>query len=236
MAVELDLPVEVVVEHRGNDGADGAGAPDAVDVGVVEHRGARGVEADHRDVEAGVERARGGLGVEPDVELGRRRDVAQAVAPAHHGDAAEAREQLGAQRGEQRDVRERPDRVRAGPARRCARGSRPAGRPRASARRPRSIRAPAHRRARRRRARRRRDRGARPAAAPPAATGTSSRPARASTASALRVVVSSGRLPATVVSASSSTSGLASASRIAIASSTPGSQSMTSGVATGRAV
>ena len=79
-----------------------------------------------------------------------------------------------------------------------------------------------------------RPRGTTSGRAAPAATGTSSRPASASTRSALRVVVSSGRLPATVVRASNSTSGLASASRMAIASSTPGSQSMTSGMATGR--
>ena len=79
-----------------------------------------------------------------------------------------------------------------------------------------------------------RQRGTTSGRAAPAATGTSSRPASASTRRALRVVVSSGWLPATVVSASNSTSGLASASRMAIASSTPGSQSMTSGMATGR--
>ena len=49
------------------------------------------------------------LGVEPDVELRRGRHVAETVAPAHDRDAPEAREQLGAQRGQQRDVRERPD-------------------------------------------------------------------------------------------------------------------------------
>ena len=50
------------------------------------------------------------LGVEPDVELRRRRDVAEAVAAAHHRHAPEARQQLGPQRRQQRDVRERPDR------------------------------------------------------------------------------------------------------------------------------
>ncbi len=62
----------------------------------------------------------------------------------------------------------------------------------------------------------------------PAATGTSSRPTSASTFSALSVVFSSVWFPCTVVTPTSSTSGLASASRSAIASSWPGSQSMMS--------
>ena len=67
----------------------------------------------------------------------------------------------------------------------------------------------------------------------PAATGMSLRPAISSVTSALRVVLSSVWFPATVVTPISSTSGEASASRIAIASSWPGSQSMTIGVVTG---
>ena len=59
----------------------------------------------------------------------------------------------------------------------------------------------------------------------PAATGTSVRPSRVRTRSALRVVRSSGALPATVVIASSRSSGRAVASTIASASSCPGSQS-----------
>ena len=55
VAVELALPVEVVIEHRGRDRADVPGAADAVDLAVADHRRARRVEADHRDVEAGVE-------------------------------------------------------------------------------------------------------------------------------------------------------------------------------------
>ena len=61
--------------------------------------------------------------------------------------------------------------------------------------------------------------------AAPAATGTSVRPANSSSFSALTVVFSSVWLPWTVVTPTSSTSGLASASRSAIASSWPGSQS-----------
>ena len=56
----------------------------------------------------------------------------------------------------------------------------------------------------------------------PAATGTSPRPTSASTRSALSVVFSSVWLPCTVVTPTRSTSGLASASRSAIASSWPG--------------
>ena len=61
--------------------------------------------------------------------------------------------------------------------------------------------------------------------AAPAATGTSVRPVNSSSFSALTVVFSSVWLPWTVVTPTSSTSGLASASRRAIASSWPGSQS-----------
>jgi hypothetical protein len=60
----------------------------------------------------------------------------------------------------------------------------------------------------------------------PAATGISVRPVNSSSLSAFVVVFSSVWLPATVVMPRTSTSGLASASRSAIASSCPGSQSM----------
>ena len=60
--------------------------------------------------------------------------------------------------------------------------------------------------------------------------GCPQRPASSSTRSALAVVLSSVWLPATVVTPSSSSSGQASASRIAIASSWPGSQSRMIGV------
>ena len=71
-------------------------------------------------------------------------------------------------------------------------------------------------------------------ASAPAATGMSVLPAISSVTSALRVVLSSVWLPATVVTPRSSTSGEASASRIAIASSWPGSQSMRIGMLTSR--
>ncbi|CAB5015469.1 unannotated protein [freshwater metagenome] len=61
----------------------------------------------------------------------------------------------------------------------------------------------------------------------PAATGISARPIRSSTLRALRVVCSRVTLPATVVTAMRSISGLAQASMIAMASSWPGSQSNT---------
>src|SRR5919108_542772 len=65
----------------------------------------------------------------------------------------------------------------------------------------------------------------------PAATGISVRPANSRIRIAFAVVFSSVWLPATVVMPTSSTSGLASASRIAIASSWPGSQSIRTGSA-----
>ena len=64
----------------------------------------------------------------------------------------------------------------------------------------------------------------------PAATAMSARPARSSTRIAFAVVFASVWFPCTVVTPSSATSGLASASRSAIASSCPGSQSMMTGV------
>ena len=60
----------------------------------------------------------------------------------------------------------------------------------------------------------------------PAATGMSSRPTKSRTRIAFAVVFSSVWLPATVVTPSSSTSGLARASSSAMASSCPGSQSI----------
>ena len=89
-------------------------------------------------------------------------------------------------------------------------------------------------RSRRGRAPRRRARG-RAAASAPAATGTSPRPASSSTRSAFAVVFSSVWLPATVVTPTSSSSGEASASSSAIASSWPGSQSRMIGVGVMRA-
>ena len=62
-------------------------------------------------------------------------------------------------------------------------------------------------------------------AAQPAATGTSWMPASVHTRKALSVVSARGWFPATVVIAASETSGVPCASRIAIASSWPGSQS-----------
>ena len=66
----------------------------------------------------------------------------------------------------------------------------------------------------------------------PAATGMSERPASSSTRSAFAVVLASDVLPCTVLTPSSSTSGLASASSSAIASSWPGSQSIRIGTGT----
>src|ERR687891_419149 len=66
----------------------------------------------------------------------------------------------------------------------------------------------------------------------PIATGTSALPTSSSTRSAFAVVFSSVWFPYVVVTPSSSTSGLASASKSAIASSCPGSQSRTIGVRT----
>ena len=66
--------------------------------------------------------------------------------------------------------------------------------------------------------------------AAPSATGTSPRPQSSSTRSAFAVVLSSVWLPETVVTPTSSSSGDATASISAKASSCPGSQSMTIGV------
>src|SRR5690349_14415987 len=60
-------------------------------------------------------------------------------------------------------------------------------------------------------------------------TGTSSRPRNASSRRALRLVIVSGTLPKTAVTPSRVTSGIAQASAMAKASSTPGSVSMISG-------
>ena len=70
----------------------------------------------------------------------------------------------------------------------------------------------------------------------PAATGMSVRPARSSTRSAFAVVFSSVWLPWTVVTPRTSTSGLASASSSAIASSCPGSQSRMIGMRHARSI
>ena len=64
----------------------------------------------------------------------------------------------------------------------------------------------------------------------PTATGTSVLPISSSTASALRVVFSTVVFPATVVTPRRSISGLAAANMRAMASSWPGSQSMTTGM------
>ena len=69
-------------------------------------------------------------------------------------------------------------------------------------------------------------------AAAPTATGTSGRPASSSTISAFLVVFSSVVFPATVVTPRMSSSGLATASKSAMASSCPGSQSMMTGLVT----
>ena len=65
----------------------------------------RDVEADHRHVEAAREDALRGLGVGPDVELGRGRDVALGDRAAHQHDPLRLR--LRVAREQERDVRQR---------------------------------------------------------------------------------------------------------------------------------
>ena len=58
-------------------------------------RPVRDVQADHRHVDAAGEHARGRLGIAPDVELGRRRDVALGDRAAHEDDPLEPLSDLG---------------------------------------------------------------------------------------------------------------------------------------------
>ena len=204
---------------------------------LVQHRGQRDVQARPGPWAASsVEHRLRRLGVGPDVELGRRGDVAAARGrAAHHDQPADPRGRLGEHPQQQGDVGQRADR-RDGD-RRPGRSSaaRPAPPPPGAGRARRATAAAARRRDRPCRARGRPARAGRARAtrAAPAATGTSARPARCSTRRALSVVCASSTLPCTVVTSRRSTSGLARASRIARASSMPGSVSITSGMGAG---
>ena len=186
------------------------------------------VEPDHRHVEPGVEDALRGLGIGPDVELGRRRHVALGDRAAHQHDPLPARMPRSSA---QRDVRQR-----AGRDERTVSGvdvlgeevdgvlARPAREARGGSSGPSSPLSPwtcaatcelAHER-------------------PVGAGGDRHvRPARRARARGARCRSSSraSGCRATVVTPTSSTSGLASASSSAIASSWPGSQSRMIGVA-----
>ena len=189
------------------------------------------VEADHRHVDPAREHALRGLGVGPDVELGGRRDVALGDRAAHEDDPLEPVGCLGVAGEQQRDVRQRAGRdQRHRLRRRVSSGreevdgvlddrARPSARGRSGPSMPVSPWTWRRRRGSRTSGRRR-----------PAATGTSPRPTNSSTRSAFAVVFSRVWLPATVVMPRRSTSGLASASSSAIASSWPGSQSRRIGV------
>ncbi len=194
----------------------------------------RDVEPDHRHRDPAAEHRARRLRVDERVELGGRRHVALGDRAAHPDDALEPR-------------RARPGGARAGARRSSAA---PSGRATTSRldQLGEEVDGVHAERLRRRLGQRgpveaalavhvRGDaqRRARAAASAPAATGMSVRPASSSTLSALRVVFSSVWLPATVVTPRSSTSGEASASRIAIASSWPGSQSMRIGMLTASA-
>ena len=188
------------------------------------------VEAGLDERTAVVEDDGGGLGVGPDVELGHRGAVADRGAAAHQRDAGDAVGQVGRPAQRQRDVGQRSGRHQphalpgAGglddEGHRVARPP-PSARARGGRRRP----------GRSRRGRSRRGR-AWPAAAGPRPGGRARRwPRRSRMTSALRVVRSSGALPATVVTPSSSVWRAATTS--AIASSWPGSQSTMTGTAIG---
>ena len=190
------------------------------------------VEPDHRHGQAAPEDAPGRLRVDVDVELGRRRDVSLGDRAAHDHDALDVLRRLRVPGQEERDVRERPTGTSvtgAVASRGCARrGSRPRaarpGRPAARG----SVGAVEaglavdvggdEELAGERPIGARRDRARRPG------RRTRGRAARSRSSS------SSVWLPATVVTPSRSSSGLASASRSAIASSWPGSQSSRIGV------
>ena len=72
------------------------------------------VEADHRHVDAAPEHAPGGLGIGPDVELGRRRAVALPDGAAHQHDPL--RQCVRVEREQQREVRQRTGRDEGEPA------------------------------------------------------------------------------------------------------------------------
>ena len=229
VGVGAAVPAAVEVEQLGRDLADAAHVAQRLGVGVGHECLVGDVEADHRHVDPALEDAPGRLGVGPDVELGGRRAVALTDRAAHQHDPLRAG--VGLQREQERDVRQRPGRDQREPPvalpdlpreerRPRARRRPPAGGGRSGPSRPVS---PWTCAATSRVADEglRRARGDRDIAA--------ARRARAR-ASAFAVVFSSVWLPATVVTPSSSTSGEATASISAIASSWPGSQSMRIGV------
>ena len=114
---------------------DGAGGRAGQRLHAREHlaRGRRlvgQVEPDHRQRQAALEHHRGGLGVDPDVELGRRRGVAARGRAAHHDDLADPRVQVRARLQQRGDVRERAGRHERDAARRSPRAWRPSARAR----------------------------------------------------------------------------------------------------------
>ena len=183
------------------------------------------VEAGHPERDPRLEDDRGGLRVGPDVELGGGRRVARAERAAHQRDPGDPGAQRRRRTEQQGDVRQRPGGDERHRLRRPRAGARPSAPPPISRRPDRRFRQVGAVEPRIAVELDRDPRLAHSGRSAPAATGTSVRPRRVRTRSALRVVRSSGALPATVVIASSSSSGRASARAIARASSWPGSQS-----------
>ena len=106
-AVRLRVePVEEVVE-LGDHPAGPAGRAEPLGICLRQQRLVRDVEADHRHVHAAREDPGGRLRVGPDVELRRRRDVAEPDRAAHQDDSVRPR--VGVAGEQQRDVRQRPD-------------------------------------------------------------------------------------------------------------------------------
>ena len=203
------------VGQLGDDATRRARTAQPVGVRTREERLVRDVEPDHRHGDAAAEDLGGGLRVDERVELGGRGDVALGDRAAHPDDALEPLAHVRVAPQQERDVRQRPGRDEhdAGLDQLVEQvGGVHVERPRRrlGQRGPVEAALAVHVRSRAQRAR---------GAVGAGATGTSVRPASSSTFSALRVVLSSVWLPATVVTARSSTSGEASASRIAIASS-----------------
>ena len=199
----------------------------SLDHGVGRQRPMRHLEWHERDRHARSEHRLRGLRVGEDVELGGRRPVPEPDRAAHDRDALDAAGDARRARKRGGDVGERPRRdegqrivvrdsassmMRSTASRGSTStvGGRPSrrhrGRRRRGSRRPRPARVAAADRIRR-------------------AIGTSRMPATLHTRRALSEVFSSVWLPATTVIARSSSAGEAAASRMAIASSWPGSQS-----------
>ena len=232
VVMPIDLEVEPPVEgvQVGDHGAGVTRLTQRLGAGGAEHRAVGDVEADHRDVEAGREDAVGGLGVAPDVELGARGDVADA---RRRRPSARSARSARAARGGWRAAGRCWSAGRSGSASAGARAAcAPSARRRGSARGsrdgggrsgPSSPVSPWTSSAARA--------GWSSARSAPAATGMSARRRRRAPSDRVRRhLLQASRCPPPWSRPRRSSSGLARASRRAMASSWPGSQSMITGV------